>query len=219
MKYKLVIFDLDGTILDTLEDLANGVNYALQAHGMKTRTIDEVRCFVGNGIANLISRAVEPGTPQEKEKQVYDTFTSYYKEHCADCTRPYEGILELMKSLHEAGLLTAVVSNKGDFAVQILCEDYFPGLLDFAVGERKNIRRKPAPDSVLAVLEKFGTKPQEAVYIGDSDVDIETAKNAGLEEIAVSWGFRSEEFLKEHGAVTIVHTVKELERKLLSERE
>lgn len=210
MNYKLAIFDLDGTILNTLEDLADSTNYALSVNGMPERTIDEVRRFVGNGIHKLIERAVPQGSTEGQIEQVFVTFKEYYKDHCAVKTRPYDGIMELLKTLKENGTLTAVVSNKGDFAVQILCKDYFPELFDFAVGEREGIRRKPAPDSVLAVLEQFQIPKEEAVYIGDSEVDIQTAKNAGMKEIAVTWGFRPKKFLKENGADCIVHTPEKL---------
>lgn len=219
MNYKLAIFDLDGTILNTLEDLADSTNYALSVNGMPERTIDEVRRFVGNGIHKLIERAVPQGSTEEQVEQVFVTFKEYYKDHCAVKTRPYDGIMELLKTLKENGTLTAVVSNKGDFAVQILCKDYFPGLFDFAVGERAGIRRKPAPDSVLAVLEQFQIPKEEAVYIGDSEVDIQTAKNAGMKEIAVTWGFRPEKFLKENGADCIVHTPEKLLLKFYEKKE
>lgn len=215
MKYRLAIFDLDGTILNTLEDLADSTNYALSVHNMPERTIDEVRRFVGNGIHKLIERAVPQGSTDEQIERVFVTFKEYYKDHCAVKTRPYDGIMELMKTLREKEVLTAVVSNKGDFAVQILCKDYFPGLFDFAVGEREGIRRKPAPDSVLAVLEQFHISKEKAVYIGDSEVDIQTAENAGMKEIAVTWGFRSEDFLKENGAGCLAHTPEELLEKLI----
>lgn len=215
VKYKLAIFDLDGTILNTLEDLADSTNYALSAYHMPEHTMDEVRWFVGNGIHKLIERAVPKASNADTIEQVFTTFKEYYKDHCAVKTRPYNGIMELLQNLREQGMFTAVVSNKGDFAVQILCEDYFPGMFDFAVGEREGIRRKPAPDSVLAVLEKFQISKDEAVYIGDSEVDIQTAANAGMKEIAVTWGFRPETFLKENGADCIVHTPEELLKELI----
>ena len=217
MSYKLAIFDMDGTILNTLDDLADSTNYALSVHGMSARTKEEVCSFVGNGINRLIERAVEPGSTQEQIQSVMETFKAYYKDNCANKTRPYDGVLDLLKTLREKGILTAVVSNKGDFAVQILCQDYFPELFDYSVGEREGIRRKPAPDSVLAVLDKFQMKKEDAVYIGDSEVDVETAKNADMDAILVAWGFRREEFLKECGADCIVHTMDELLEQLLND--
>ncbi len=211
MGYQLVIFDLDGTLLDTLEDLADSVNYALSAYNFPERTIEEVRHFVGNGIRLLIERSVPQGTPKEKTDKVYAEFMEHYTANCANKTKPYDGILGLLYSLRKAGIKMAVVSNKADAAVKELCEKYFAGLLDEAVGERMGIRRKPAPDSVKEVLKKLGVEEAQAVYIGDSDVDVETAENAGLAEIAVTWGFRDEDFLLQSGAKVLVSTPKEIE--------
>ena len=210
MKKKLVIFDLDGTILDTLQDLADSTNYALAYHGFSERTVDEVRRFVGNGIGNLIKRAVPEHTPVDVTNAVLATFKIHYGEHCADTTRPYEGILPLLSKLKEEGIQTAVVSNKADFAVQELCERYFPGCFDFVVGEREGIRRKPCPDSVNEVLKKLQKTAEQSVYIGDSDVDVDTAANAGMDMIGVSWGFRGREFLIEHGANKIADKPEEI---------
>lgn len=204
MKYKLVIFDLDGTILDTLEDLTNAVNFALSESGFPAHTIDEVRMFVGNGIRKLIERAVPKGTREHEIQKVHENFTEFYKVHCADNTCPYEGIEDLLKSLKNAGCLTAVVSNKADYAVQELCRRYFPGLFDSVAGERQGIRKKPAPDTVNAVLAHLGISQSEAVYVGDSDVDIMTAANAHMDIISVDWGFRSRECLINAGAKIIV---------------
>ncbi len=215
MSYKLAIFDLDGTILDTLEDLKESTNAALAASGYPARTLDEVRCFVGNGIGKLIDRAVPQGTSKEATKKTLESFKAYYGIHCADHTKPYDGILELLENLRKSGIQTAVVSNKADFAVQELCSQYFPDAFDFVVGEREGIRRKPCPDSVFEVLRTLKKMTDEAVYIGDSDVDVETAKQAGMDGIFVSWGFRGREFLIEHGASCIVDTPKELEKLLV----
>lgn len=204
MKYKAVIFDLDGTLLDTLNDLAVSVNYALSFYNMPVRTIDEVRHFVGNGIAMLIKRAVPDSTPDELTEKVFTTFKEHYKEHCADTTKAYDGIMELLTTLKNNGFKTAVVSNKADFAVRSLCDDYFYGMFDYVVGERENIAKKPAPDSVNEVLRYLNLNSSEAVYIGDSDVDIDTAQNASMDCITVAWGFRGYDFLKEHGSDTIV---------------
>ena len=210
MRYKLAIFDLDGTILDTLEDLADTVNYALKGHGYPQRTIEEVRRFVGNGIRKLIERAVPTGLTDEEISGVHQTFSAYYQEHCADKTRPYEGILPLLEHLREAGCLTAVVSNKADVAVQPLCQQYYGGLFDYAVGEREGIRRKPAPDAVQEVLRRLQIDAGEAVYIGDSEVDIQTAENAGLDSIIVTWGFRDRAYLESQGGQRFVDRPEEI---------
>lgn len=199
-KYKMVIFDMDGTILDTLEDLKNCINYALEVSGFPTRTTDEVRMFVGNGLWKLVERAVPAGTSEEEKEHVFKELTSYYKDHCTDNTKAYAGILELLRSLRDQSYMTAVVSNKADFAVQELVRDYFDGLFDYAVGEREDVRKKPAPDAVNAILNKYGLNPSDAIYVGDSDVDIETAKNANMDCISVLWGFRDRVFLEQHGA-------------------
>ena len=210
MRYKLAIFDLDGTILNTLEDLADAVNYALKEHGYPQRTIEEVRRFVGNGIRKLIERAVPTGLTDEEISGVHQTFSAYYQEHCADKTRPYEGILPLLEHLREAGCLTAVVSNKADAAVQPLCQQYYEGLFDYAVGEREGIRRKPAPDAVQEVLRRLQIDAGEAVYIGDSEVDIQTAENAGLDSIIVTWGFRDRAYLESQGGQRFVDRPEEI---------
>ena len=215
MKYKIAIFDLDGTILNTIEDLADSLNYALAKNGYKERTVAETQSFVGNGLLMLVKRAIKPETSEEEAQKVLADLKAYYKIHCADKTKPYEGIPELLKDLKTADYLLPVVSNKADYAVQILCEQYFPGMFDLAVGERENVRRKPAPDSVNAVLAEFELKKADAVYIGDSDVDIETAENVGTDSILVAWGFRGADFLREKGAKNIVFDTEELKRCLL----
>ncbi len=215
MRYQLAIFDMDGTILDTLEDLTDSVNYALDHFGFPIHSKEEICSFVGNGIRKLIERAVPSETEPIFVEQVYEGFKKYYKEHCADKTKPYPGIIALLKELRQAGCKTAVVSNKADFAVQNLCEKYFYGLFDIAVGEQEGILKKPAPDSVEKVLKLLGVPKENAVYIGDSDVDIETARNAGMDEIIVGWGFRTCQFLKEKGAKQIVFTPEEIAQKIL----
>ncbi len=210
MRYKLAVFDMDGTILNTLEDLADSTNYALKANGLPERTIDEVRRFVGNGIRLLIERAVPTDTDKKLTDKVFDTFKEYYKTHCAVKTRPYDGIKDVLLELRKAGCLTAVVSNKADFAVQDLCKDYFDNLFDFAIGEREGIKKKPAPDSVFEVLSKLNVEKDNAVYIGDSDVDFATSVNAGMDVIMVGWGFRDEEFLREKGAKRIIKQPSEI---------
>jgi len=212
MKYKAIIWDLDGTILDTLEDLKDAVNYALRENGFPERSLAEVRQFVGNGILKLINRSLPEVVSEEDVENTYNIFTSYYKDHCADNTKPYDGIIELIRNLKTLGIKNAVVSNKADYAVTELCEHYFMGLFDVHIGEMENkgIRKKPAPDMVELALQKLGVDKNDAVYIGDSDVDIVTAKNSGLDSIAVTWGFRSRDFLIEHGATTLVDTPEDI---------
>ena len=211
-KYKLAIFDLDGTLLETLEDLHDSTNHALVSQGLPPRTLDEVRRFVGNGIHKLIERAVPEGSSSETVEQVFEEFKTWYAVHCNDKTSAYDGIKEMLLALRKAGVRTAVVSNKADFGVQTLCKTYFSGLLDVAVGQREGIRLKPAPDSVNEVLRLLEIRREDAVYIGDSDVDIDTARNAGMDCISVTWGFRRREFLLEHGAVILADKPAELEQ-------
>ncbi|MBO5237996.1 MAG: HAD family hydrolase [Lachnospiraceae bacterium] len=210
MKYELVIFDMDGTILDTLDDLADSLNYALTQSGMPTRTRAEVCNFVGNGIRKLIERGVPSGSTEEQIKGVHAIFTEYYKVHCVDKTQPYAGIPELIQTLRTAGVKTAVVSNKADYGVQELCKQYFDGMFDVAVGERPTVRKKPAPDSVNEVLRQLGVDRTHALYVGDSDVDIETAKQADMDCVSVLWGFRDREFLLAHGAKDMISQPQEL---------
>ena len=212
-RYRLAIFDLDGTVLDTLDDLADSVNAVLAANGYPTHTKQTVCSFVGNGIKRLIERAVPNGIAVAEVARVLSAFEAYYALHCADKTAPYEGISEMLASLRAAGVKTAVLSNKADFATQALCHDYFPGVFDVVAGEREKegIPKKPAPDALFAIMKQCGATAADTVYIGDSDVDILTAANAGVDAILVSWGFRDEVFLRERGAKTVVHTAKELE--------
>lgn len=206
MSYKLAIFDLDGTVLDTLEDLYNSCNVALNVCGHPPRTFEEIRSFVGNGIRNLMERIVPVGTPVAEIDRVHAAFTAHYTEHSADKTAPYEGVLQLLADLRAAGVKTAVVSNKAHAATVPLCAHYFPGLFDVIAGERESegIPKKPAPDGVFDILKTLGMAAADAVYIGDSEVDVATARNAGLDGIFVTWGFRSVPQLREAGAKTIV---------------
>ena len=210
MKYQTYIFDLDGTLLDTLGDLAASCNHALKVNGMPERTIDEVRRFVGNGVAKLIERAVPSGTTDERREAVLQSFRSYYLEHSEDTTKPYEGIMEMLQALRQKGCRVAVVSNKFMEATQALCRHYFGNLVEVAIGENEHIRKKPAADAVLEALQQLGAGPEGAVYVGDSDVDILTARNAALPCISVLWGFRDRPFLEEHGATVFVAHPREL---------
>lgn len=215
MTYRAVVFDMDGTILDTLEDMKRSVNAALAAEGFPPRTLDEVRHFVGNGNRRLVERAVPEGTEADAVERVFRGFHAHYRAYCMDHARVYPGIPALLARLRAAGIRTAVVSNKADYAVKILAERFFPGLLDAATGEKEGVRRKPAPDGVLAVLAALGVPPAEAVYVGDFEVDIETARNAGLPCLSVTWGFRPEAYLIGQGAGRIVRTAEELAALLL----
>ena len=212
MSYKCAVFDMDGTILDTLLDIYNSINYALKENGFPERSIEEVRMFVGNGLMRLVELAVPEGTPPEKIKKVGEMLIPYYIAHSGETTRVYPGIIELLKKLREAGIKTAVVSNKTDAGVQDLVKIYFDGLFDAAMGENEKagIKKKPNPEMTMNVLGQLGMKPEDAVYIGDSDVDIATARNSGLDEILVDWGFRGHEFLEEQGAKRIVSSTDEV---------
>lgn len=210
MKYKAVIFDMDGTILNTLEDLKNATNYSLRQFGMPERSLEEVRMFVGNGIRKLVERAVPAGTPEEKIAQVLDVFLEYYEIHSADNTSPYPGILELVEKLKKSGIKTAVSTNKADVPAQELGREYFNGIFDLIVGQQDGLKVKPAPDSVNKILSILDIQKKDAIYIGDSDVDVQTAKNSGLDFIGVSWGFRGREFLEKNGAKNIVDNANEI---------
>lgn len=210
MKYKAVIFDMDGTILNTLEDLKNATNYSLRQFGMPERSLEEVRMFVGNGIRKLVERAVPAGTSEEKIAQVFDVFLEYYEIHSADNTSPYPGILELVEKLKKSGIKTAVSTNKADIPAQELGREYFNGIFDLIVGQQDGLKVKPAPDSVNKILSILDIQKKDAIYIGDSDVDVQTAKNSGLDFIGVSWGFRGREFLEKNGAKNIVDNTNEI---------
>ena len=212
--YKAVIFDLDGTLLDTLTDLANAVNFSLREGGLPERTADEVRSFVGNGVELLMRRAVPDGTTEDVWAERLECFSLYYTEHMLDNTVPYPGALLCLEHLKSAGVRCAVVSNKLHAAVSELCRREL-GLED-AFGVENESERKPSPRNVLKALEALGVEKEDAVYVGDSDVDLQTAKNSGLRCISASWGFRSREELKTAGAETIVDSFEELEKQLLS---
>ena len=204
--YKTYIFDLDGTLLDTLSDLAAAVNYALRTHGMPEHSIDDVRRFVGNGVRKLMERAIPDGAANPQFDETFATFRQYYMAHSLDTTRPYEGISEALAALKARGCRLAVVSNKMMAATQELCQHFFPDTIEVAIGENEaeGIRKKPAPDTVFAALKALGVGKEGAVYVGDSDVDIETARNSGLPCISVLWGFRDRDFLIQHGAKTFI---------------
>lgn len=210
MNYQTYVFDLDGTLLDTLGDLAASTNYALAANGMPTRTVEEVRMFVGNGVKKLMERAVPDGLANPRFEETYRCFREHYMEHNLDTTAPYPHVLEMLAALKARGKQLAVVSNKFYAATQELCAHFFGAYIDVAIGERETIRKKPAPDTVLEALRQLGAAKEGAVYIGDSDVDIDTARNCGMPCVSVLWGFRDRDFLLRHGAKTLVSSPLEL---------
>lgn len=207
---RLAVFDMDGTILDTLEDLHDSVDRALDAFGFPLRTMEEVRLRLGKGMAYLVHESLPEGVEADVEADVLDWFRKDYGAHCLDHTRAYDGIRPLLARLRRADVRTAVLSNKGDYAVQELIRSFFPGDFDFAAGERAGIRRKPAPDAVLDVMDRFGMEKADTVYIGDSEVDLQTGRNAGTRMISVLWGFRPRDFLEAQGARVFAETPDEL---------
>ena len=210
MSYKAVIFDLDGTILDTLQDLANSVNHALRTHGYPERTLDEVRGFIGNGIRVLMRRSCPADISEAAQEEALATFRVHYDAHCKDFTGPYGGIHDLLAALKARGIRTAVVSNKIEPAVIVLCDEHFPGAFEYMVGNRPDLAPKPSPDSVNEVIGKMGLDKKDIVYIGDTEVDIQTADNAGIDCIGVDWGFRDGDYLRDLGAKYIVNTPMEV---------
>lgn len=211
MTYSTYIFDLDGTLLDTLHDLASSVNYALQTHGMPTHSFDAIRGFVGNGVRLLMERAVPDGAQNPQFEAAFATFRQHYMQHSLDTTCPYPGIAEMLHQLKQRGCRLAVVSNKMMAATQDLVRHFFPEI-EVAIGEHEaeGIRKKPAPDTVFQALRQLGVGKKQAVYVGDSDVDLQTARNSGLPCISVLWGFRSRDFLLHHGATTFITHPSEL---------
>ena len=204
--YKAYIFDLDGTLLDTLDDLADAVNFSMRENGFPERTRDEVRSFVGDGMRLLVKRSAPKDSGEDILEKAFIDFRDYYSVHYMDKTKPYPEIESVLKELKAQGKSLCVISNKADYAVKLLMDRFFPGIFETVLGEREGIRRKPAPDSLLAVMDELGLAKAQCVYIGDSDTDIETAKNAGIGSVSVSWGFRTEAFLKKSGAEEIVDT-------------
>lgn len=194
--FDTVIFDLDGTLLDTLDDLYHSVNAALIMNRFPKRTKEEVRSFLGSGVYWLIERSVPEGTSREDMERVLKDYQAYYAEHCEDQTKVFDGLMEVLKSLRQKGYRMAIVSNKADAAVQELQNKYFHGVIDVAIGERTGVNRKPAPDTVFQAMQKLGVSKETVLYMGDSEVDRETAENAGIPCVLVKWGFRDEDFLQ-----------------------
>jgi phosphoglycolate phosphatase len=214
--YSLAIFDLDGTLLDTLGDLHASVNFALKSFSFPERTIDEVRAFIGNGVVKLMERSTPDGIDDETQKSCLDVFRKHYLEHMSDTTAPFEGILSLLGELKDNGIKIAVVSNKLHTAVEELCDSYFPGLIDKAVGVSIEAERKPSPVNVIRTAEYFGADLKDCIYIGDSEVDVQTAHNANVKCIGITWGFRTRQELIENGADFIAESAQEVYRLILN---
>lgn len=208
MNYDAVIFDLDGTLLNTLEDLAASVNFALADAGLPGRTLEEVRRFIGNGVLMLITRSVAPITDEAVIHLVHQCFIKHYKKNCENHTEPYEGINDLLEMLQSHNIPTAIVSNKADFAVKKLAKQYFPDKITLALGDRDGVPRKPDPSSLLEAIHLLNCR--RPLYVGDSDVDVMTAMNAKAEGIFVTWGFRSREELAAAGATRFADNAREL---------
>lgn len=205
-----VIFDLDGTILNTLDDLTDAVNFAMRSHGFPQHSADKIKTFVGNGIRKLIERSLPQDCSNEMLEECFTEFCEYYKEHLNDKTAPYDGIIELLQDLQNGSFKTAVVTNKAEFAAKVLCEKIFGDLITVTVGSNDSIRHKPYPDGTLKALEKLHAKAENAYFVGDSDVDVKTAKNAGIDFIGVLWGFRDKTVLEGAGATVFAENSQEL---------
>jgi phosphoglycolate phosphatase len=209
-KYKAVIFDMDGTLLDTLEDITGSVNYALGKLGLPLRDISQIRRYVGNGVLRMLELSLSDGTQNPRFNDAVDLFRQHYDKNYRNKTHPYAGIPELLENLSANNYKLAVISNKYDAAVKELNDFYFSKYITVAIGENDSIRRKPAADMLLAAMNSLGVKAGETIYVGDSEVDIETAANAGVDCISVTWGFRDRDWLKSHGAKTIIDSPEEL---------
>lgn len=215
-----VIFDLDGTLLDTLDDLVNAVNYMMRKHGFPERERTAIRRFLGNGARDLMRRSVPDNIDGEDFEKLLNEYMEYYNAHSQIMTKPYDGVLPLLAELKECGIKTAVVSNKPDMTVKGLCKEYFGDSLDFVLGDRPDIKKKPSADPILLAMKELGC--DRAVYVGDSEVDILAAKNAKLPCISLTWGFRDRELLEAQGATCFAGTAEELKNqifKLFSENE
>ena len=210
MKYETVIFDLDGTLLDTLDDLADATNRTMEHFGFPKRSREEIRSFVGNGIAKLVERAIPGGTDNPKYEEALAWQKEYYNDHCLEKTVPYPGIMDLLKKLYEQGYKLGIVSNKPQPSVERLTQIFFRDYISISVGDKKGVARKPAPDSVLEAVRQLGSTLEKSIYVGDSEVDIQTADNAGIACIAVSWGFRDYEQLRQAQAVHICKNSQQL---------
>jgi len=208
--FDTVIFDMDGTTLNTIEDLSDSVNFILTKYGYPNRTLEEIKSFVGNGVANLIERSIPDGRNNPNFENCLSEYKDYYRDNMQNKTAPYDGIIELLKELRKKNYKLAIVSNKFDKAAKELNTKYFGGCIDVAIGESGNIKKKPAPDGVFKALKELNSTPKKAVYVGDSEVDVKTAQNAGLICIGVTWGFRDRKVLEKMGADFIIDKPEEL---------
>ena len=210
MKIDTIIFDLDGTLLYTIEDLTDSTNYALKHFGYQTRTVEEITNFVGNGVRLLIERAIPDGKDNPNLEECLTLFKTHYSNNMFNKTKPYDNIIDTLKELKKQNYKTAVVSNKFDSAVKELCNKYFEGLINSAVGQRDNVNKKPAPDAVFEVMKELNVTREQCIYVGDSEVDIKTAENAGIPCISVTWGYKSIDFLYKNGAETLIYSPEEI---------
>ena len=217
MRYDAVIFDMDGTVLDTLGDLTATLNHALSEFGYPPRTAAETRSFIGNGVRMLLRRGAGEELDDEKTKQMYKAFVEYYRDHLTDKTRPYDGIVPMLRSLRAAGLRVALLSNKADFAVGILCRRFFDGCFDLYYGEREGIPRKPDPAGAIAMMKELGVTPERTLYVGDSGVDLATAHGADLDCVLVGWGYLNSKVDLTPGRDRIAATPDEVLKIALSE--
>lgn len=213
-KIDTLIFDLDGTLLNTLTDLTNSVNHVMELHNMPLHTETAVCEMIGNGIRILLEKAIPQGHSYARFEECVEEFQKHYEIHKKDFTKPFPGIIEFLKEASASGYRLAIVSNKFDLAVKGLCQDFFSPFITTAIGESSAIARKPAPDTLFQAMKELGATPADCLYVGDSDVDIATAQNAGIPCISVSWGFRPRNFLVEHGACFIADTVDDLKQLL-----
>ncbi len=211
-KYSTIIWDMDGTLIDTLDDLTDSVNAALKEFQLPARTRIEIRSFIGNGVLRLLELSVPGGKEHPQFDAIFTFFNNHYAMNCRNKTKPYERLAELLRELKSQGYRLAIVSNKIDNALKELAELHFKDTMEVVIGDSEGIRRKPYPDKVFAALQQMNVNRESAVYIGDTEVDIETAKNAGVDYICVSWGFRDKQELQAAGATIIVDAPEELAR-------
>lgn len=218
MHYQLIIFDLDGTLIDSFADLSDSLCHCLSREGFPVPSPQEIRSRLGNGLVRLVGDCMPQSASEEQKRKVLARFLPYYEAHCADKSRPYDGILPLLSRLRGLQLKLAVQSNKRDQPLQLLCRRFFCPYIDMALGEKESMPLKPAPDGVRFILRQLNVRPENAVYVGDSEVDLQTAANAGVDCIAVDWGFRSARALRQSGASRIASSPQELYRLLTEDR-